>query len=214
MFAYTGPKATVWPAQRAAPRTRTARRRKHSRESGGRGQHGGLFERTPGHLAYRLLAALEGGQFAGGDKRGQESAALVIVKKTRRRLHNDTVLRLQGDDNPEPIKELRRLVEKPRPKNRFRRRQRSRAGVRPQLRLDGRFCAKATKSRSQSGADDPFHASPVSRSSHAEFDVRRARVRSHRRALMAALLAQSAPALGNSAVEVLSRWSELASAAA
>ena len=72
-----------------------------------------FFERTPGHLAYRLLAALEGGQLAGGDKRGQESAALVIVKKDGGVwLHNDTVLRLQVDDNPEPIKELRRLVEK------------------------------------------------------------------------------------------------------
>jgi uncharacterized Ntn-hydrolase superfamily protein len=41
-----------------------------------------------------------------------ESAALVIVKKDGGVwLHNDTVLRLQVDDNPEPIKELRRLVE-------------------------------------------------------------------------------------------------------
>jgi uncharacterized Ntn-hydrolase superfamily protein len=71
------------------------------------------FERTQGHLAYRLLAALEGGQSAGGDKRGMQSAALLIVKKDGVVwLHNDTVLRLQVDDNPEPIKELRRLVEK------------------------------------------------------------------------------------------------------
>jgi uncharacterized Ntn-hydrolase superfamily protein len=71
------------------------------------------FERTKGHLAYRLVAALEGGQSAGGDKRGMQSAALVIVKKDCGVwLHNDTVLRLQVDDNPEPIVELRRLVEK------------------------------------------------------------------------------------------------------
>jgi uncharacterized Ntn-hydrolase superfamily protein len=71
------------------------------------------FERTPGHLAYRLLAALEGGQSAGGDKRGQESAAMIIVKKDGGVwLHNDVVLHLQVDDNAEPIKELRRLVEK------------------------------------------------------------------------------------------------------
>jgi uncharacterized Ntn-hydrolase superfamily protein len=69
------------------------------------------FERTPGHLSQRLVAALEGGQAAGGDKRGQQSAALVIVKKNCGVwLHNDTVLRLQVDDNPEPIKELKRLV--------------------------------------------------------------------------------------------------------
>jgi uncharacterized Ntn-hydrolase superfamily protein len=70
------------------------------------------FERTPGHLSQRLVAALEGGQAAGGDKRGQQSAALVIVKKNCGVwLHNDTVLRLQVDDNPEPIKELKRLVD-------------------------------------------------------------------------------------------------------
>ena len=58
------------------------------------------------------MAALEGGQAAGGDTRGQQSAAMLIVKKNCGVwLHNDTVLRLQVDDNPEPIKELRRLVE-------------------------------------------------------------------------------------------------------
>ena len=70
------------------------------------------FEKTTGHLSQRLVAALEGGQAAGGDKRGQQSAALVIVKKNCGVwLHNDTIMRLQVDDNPEPIKELRRLVE-------------------------------------------------------------------------------------------------------
>ena len=70
------------------------------------------FEKTPGHLSQRLVAALEGGQAGGGDKRGQQSAALLIVKKCGGVwLHNDTVLRLQVDDNPEPIKELKRLVD-------------------------------------------------------------------------------------------------------
>ena len=42
-----------------------------------------------------------------------QSAAMLIVKKDGGVwLHNDVVLRLQVDDNPEPIKELRRLVEK------------------------------------------------------------------------------------------------------
>jgi uncharacterized Ntn-hydrolase superfamily protein len=64
------------------------------------------------HLSLRLVAALEAGQAAGGDNRGQQSAALIIVKKDAGVwLHNDVVLRLQVDDNPEPIKELRRLVE-------------------------------------------------------------------------------------------------------
>jgi len=71
------------------------------------------FERTEGHLSQRLVAALEGGQAGGGDKRGQQSAALVIVKKDCGVwLHNDTILRLQVDDNPEPIAELKRIVEK------------------------------------------------------------------------------------------------------
>ena len=71
------------------------------------------FEETQGPLSLRLVAALEGGQAGGGDTRGQQSAALLIVKKDCGVwLHNDVVLRLQVDDNPEPIKELRRLVER------------------------------------------------------------------------------------------------------
>ena len=71
------------------------------------------FENTKGHLSMRLLKALEAGQNAGGDTRGMQSAAILIVKKDGGVwLNNDVVLRLQVDDNPEPIKELRRLVEK------------------------------------------------------------------------------------------------------
>ncbi|MEI6741402.1 MAG: DUF1028 domain-containing protein, partial [Gemmatimonadaceae bacterium] len=71
------------------------------------------FESTKGHLSYRLLAALEAGQQAGGDKRGMQSAAMVIVKKDGGVwLHNDVVLRLSVDDSPQPIAELRRLVDK------------------------------------------------------------------------------------------------------
>ena len=70
------------------------------------------FERTGGHLSLRLLAALEAGQAAGGDTRGMQSAAMLIVKKGGGVwLNNDVVLRLQVDDNPAPIAELRRLVE-------------------------------------------------------------------------------------------------------
>jgi uncharacterized Ntn-hydrolase superfamily protein len=71
------------------------------------------FETTKGRLSFRLLAALEAGQLAGGDKRGMQSAAMLIVKKDGGVwLHNDVVLRLQVDDHTEPIVELRRLVEK------------------------------------------------------------------------------------------------------
>jgi uncharacterized Ntn-hydrolase superfamily protein len=70
------------------------------------------FEKETGHLSLRLMAALDAGQAAGGDTRGKQSAAMLIVKKDGGVwLHNDVVLRLQVDDNPEPLKELRRLVE-------------------------------------------------------------------------------------------------------
>jgi uncharacterized Ntn-hydrolase superfamily protein len=70
------------------------------------------FETTTGHISFRLQAALEAGQAAGGDTRGMQSAAMIVVKKGGGVwLNNDVVLRLQVDDNPEPIKELRRLVD-------------------------------------------------------------------------------------------------------
>ena len=70
------------------------------------------FQATEGHLSIRLLAALEAGQAAGGDRRGMQSAAMVIVKEDGGVwLNNDVVLRLQVDDAVEPIAELRRLVE-------------------------------------------------------------------------------------------------------
>ena len=71
------------------------------------------FEKTSGHLSRRLLAALEAGQAAGGDKRGQQAAAMIIVKEDAGIwLNNNTVLRLQVDDHAEPIKELGRLIDK------------------------------------------------------------------------------------------------------
>ena len=70
------------------------------------------FESTEGHLALRLQAALEAGQAAGGDRRGMQSAAMLIVREDGGVwLNNDVVLRLQVDDHEEPIAELRRLVE-------------------------------------------------------------------------------------------------------
>src|SRR5690606_27333461 len=64
------------------------------------------------HISFRLLAALEAGQAAGGDTRGMQSAAMIVVKEDGGVwLNNDVVLRLQVDDSPEPIAELRRLGE-------------------------------------------------------------------------------------------------------
>ncbi len=69
------------------------------------------FEETKGHLSLRLMAALDAGQAAGGDTRGMQAASMVIVKKGAGVwLNNDTVLRFQVDDSPDPFKELRRVV--------------------------------------------------------------------------------------------------------
>ncbi len=108
---YTGPKATEWAGHRIG-RFCSAQGNILAGESVVTSMVD-AFEKTAGHLSLRLLAALEAGQQAGGDKRGMQSAAMVIVKKDAGVwLHNDVVLRLQVDDSPEPIKELRRLVEK------------------------------------------------------------------------------------------------------
>jgi uncharacterized Ntn-hydrolase superfamily protein len=108
--AYTGPKATEWAGNKDG-KFCTAQ----GNILAGAAVVNNMvnaFETTSGHLSQRLVAALEGGQAGGGDTRGQQSAALVIVKKNGGVwLHNDTVLRLQVADNPEPIKELKRLVE-------------------------------------------------------------------------------------------------------
>jgi uncharacterized Ntn-hydrolase superfamily protein len=70
------------------------------------------FNETEGHLSYRLMAALDAGQAAGGDTRGMQSAAMLIVKEDGGVwLNNDVVLRLQVDDADDPLAELRRLVD-------------------------------------------------------------------------------------------------------
>ena len=76
------------------------------------GELADAFEKATGPLSLRLMAALDAGQAGGGDTRGMQSAAMLIVKKNGGVwLHNDVVLRLQVDDSSEPLKELRRLVE-------------------------------------------------------------------------------------------------------
>jgi uncharacterized Ntn-hydrolase superfamily protein len=71
------------------------------------------YEETVGPLVHRLVAALEAGQAAGGDKRGQQSAA-VIVERTGARSESregvDRICDLRVEDHEEPIAELRRLV--------------------------------------------------------------------------------------------------------
>jgi len=70
------------------------------------------YERTQGDLAQRLLAALDAAQAEGGDIRGKQSAAILIVSGTSTgRPWADRVVDLRVDDSPEPLGELRRLVD-------------------------------------------------------------------------------------------------------
>jgi len=79
---------TVWPEMAAAYRT------------------------SDGDLAERLLASLEAGQAAGGDIRGQQSAAILIVEAASTgRPWADTVMDLRVEDHHQPIQELRRVVQ-------------------------------------------------------------------------------------------------------
>ena len=70
------------------------------------------FERATGSLADRLLAALVAGQAGGGDKRGMESAALLVVRKNAGYLgSNDRYIDIRVYDDTNPIRELERLYE-------------------------------------------------------------------------------------------------------
>ncbi len=70
------------------------------------------FEATGGDLANRLVTALAAGQAAGGDRRGQESAALLVVRPQGGYAgFNDRYIDLRVDDHPQPIEELKRLLD-------------------------------------------------------------------------------------------------------
>ena len=69
------------------------------------------FERTGGGLADRLVAALKAGQVGGGDKRGMQSAALLVVRKNGGYLGaNDRFIDIRVYDAADPIAELERLL--------------------------------------------------------------------------------------------------------
>ena len=69
------------------------------------------YTTAAGTFAHRLLTALEAGQAAGGDSRGQQSAAILIVRAGGGYGGgNDRWIDLRVDDHPTPIVELRRLV--------------------------------------------------------------------------------------------------------
>jgi uncharacterized Ntn-hydrolase superfamily protein len=69
------------------------------------------YTTAEGSFAHRLVTALEAGQAAGGDSRGQQAAALLIVRANGGYGGgNDRFIDLRVDDHPAPIDELRRLV--------------------------------------------------------------------------------------------------------
>ncbi len=73
-----------------------------------------VFETTAGALVERLMAALEAGQAAGGDKRGEQSAAIIVEQAGYAEatgLGIDRMIDLRVDDHPHPIAELRRLLD-------------------------------------------------------------------------------------------------------
>lgn len=69
------------------------------------------FIQTEGTLAEKLIAALQAGENAGGDSRGKQSAALLIVKENGSYGgYNDRYIDLRVDDHKEPVHELARLL--------------------------------------------------------------------------------------------------------
>lgn len=69
------------------------------------------YRETKGDLADRMLAALDAAQSVGGDIRGKQSAAILIVSgKPTGKPWADRLMDLRVEDNSEPLKELRRLV--------------------------------------------------------------------------------------------------------
>lgn len=69
------------------------------------------YEKAKGDLADHMLAALEAAQATGGDIRGRQSAAILIVKgESSGKPWADRVMDLRVEDNPNPVQELKRLV--------------------------------------------------------------------------------------------------------
>lgn len=72
---------------------------------------GRKFESNKGDFADRLVAALQGGDEAGGDARGRQSASLLVVKKDSGRAgYGDRYIDLRVEDHPNTIEELKRLL--------------------------------------------------------------------------------------------------------
>jgi len=69
------------------------------------------FKNSKGRLAERLLVALKAAQAEGGDIRGKQSAAILVVKgKSTGKVWEDRLVDLRVDDSKEPLKEIGRLL--------------------------------------------------------------------------------------------------------
>ncbi|MGC8578194.1 MAG: DUF1028 domain-containing protein [Thermoproteota archaeon] len=69
------------------------------------------FSKAKGNLVERMLAALEAAEYAGGDIRGRQSAAIVVVRtKASSEPWKDKVVDLRVEDHSDPVRELKRLV--------------------------------------------------------------------------------------------------------
>jgi uncharacterized Ntn-hydrolase superfamily protein len=69
------------------------------------------FKQSKGHLAERMVVALEAAQAEGGDIRGKQSAALLVVKgQATGEIWKDRLIDLRVEDHPEPVQELKRVL--------------------------------------------------------------------------------------------------------
>lgn len=69
------------------------------------------FERSEGPLAWRVMDALEAAELAGGDKRGKQAAAILVVREGRGYGgFNDRMVDYRVDDHAEPLAELARIL--------------------------------------------------------------------------------------------------------
>jgi uncharacterized Ntn-hydrolase superfamily protein len=124
VFAYSGTECTGWFGHRTSAQGGQAAARPGGSASGGGHQYsvqgnmlvGGetidamaaAFERTEGMLPARLMAAMEAGQAAGGDKRGRVSAAIIVRPPTSALWEG---IDIRVDEHPDPVAELRRIFD-------------------------------------------------------------------------------------------------------
>ncbi len=105
VFAYTGEQCVDWCGHRLGESYTVQGNMLVGRET--IDAMAGAFEASRGHLASRLLKALEAGQAAGGDKRGRESAALLVAPF----LDEWSKIDIRVDYHEDPVAELRRIFD-------------------------------------------------------------------------------------------------------